>query len=104
AAHQLEQMRERVRKAAEKKDQIGWNRRRRLETMVLPFGTPAERVYPPLVTMLAHGSGALHAIRDASTGSQDGAPLPRIYGAAAGEGAWGGEPGGRRHADGGAPL
>jgi bacillithiol biosynthesis cysteine-adding enzyme BshC len=81
ATHQLEQMRERIHKAAEKKDQIAWNRRRRLETMVLPIGTPAERVYPPLVAMLAYGTGALDAIRAGATGSLEGATIVDLDGA-----------------------
>ena len=43
-------------------------RRRRLETMLLPGGTPAERLYPPLVPMLSYGRDALAAIREAAQG------------------------------------
>ena len=85
AAHPLQQMRERIRKAVEKKDQIAWNRRQRLETMLLPGGTPAERVYPALVPMLAYGPGALDAIRAGATGSLEGATIVDLDGAAAPE-------------------
>jgi bacillithiol synthase len=67
-AYQVEQLIERIRKAAERKDETAMKRRRRLETMVLPEGTPAERVYPPLVPMLAYGREALTAIREAAQG------------------------------------
>jgi hypothetical protein len=50
-------------------------RRRKLETMLLPGGAPAERLYPPLVPMLAYGREALAAIREAATGSLEGAPI-----------------------------
>jgi hypothetical protein len=43
-------------------------RRRRLETMLLPEGAPAERLYPPLVPMLAYGREAVAAIREAAHG------------------------------------
>jgi uncharacterized protein YllA (UPF0747 family) len=84
AAHQLEQLRERIRKASEKKDQVTWNRRRRLETMLLPDGVPAERVYPPLVFLLAFGPAALDAVRVAA-GSTDGAAIVELDGARAAE-------------------
>jgi bacillithiol biosynthesis cysteine-adding enzyme BshC len=63
ATYQLEQLQERMRKAAERKDEVALNRRKRLETMLLPGGEPAERVYPPLVFLLAWGRSALDAIR-----------------------------------------
>jgi bacillithiol biosynthesis cysteine-adding enzyme BshC len=85
AAHQLEQLGERVRKASEKKDEVAWNRRRRLETMLLPEGVPAERLYPPLVFLLAHGPAALDAIRAASGTSTDGAAVVELDGAAVAE-------------------
>ena len=85
AGHQLEQMRERIRKAVEKKDQVAAGRRRRLETMFLPGGTPAERVYPPLVPMLAYGPGALKKIRAAADGSLEGAAIVDLDGAPAPE-------------------
>jgi bacillithiol synthase len=55
AAYQLEQLALRIRKAAERKDEVKLQRRRRLETMILPGGDAAERVYPPLVFLLAWG-------------------------------------------------
>jgi bacillithiol biosynthesis cysteine-adding enzyme BshC len=66
ATYQLEQLGERMRKAAERKDEVAWNRRKRLETMALPGGEPAERVYPPLVFLLAWGRGVLDVIRAAA--------------------------------------
>lgn len=80
AAHQLTQMGERVRKASEKKDEVAWNRRRRLETMLLPGGVPAERVYPPLVFLLAYGPAVLDAVRAASGTSTDGAAVVDLDG------------------------
>jgi len=74
-AHQLEQLSDRIRKAAERKDEIAWKRRRLLETMLLPQGTPAERLYPPLVWMLAYGRDALAAVRQAARGSTHGAAI-----------------------------
>ena len=50
-------------------------RRQRLETMLLPEGTPAERLYPPLVPLLAYGRDALTAIREAAAGSTQGATI-----------------------------
>jgi len=70
-AYQLEQLAERMRKAAERKDEVALNRRRRLQTMLLPDGQPAERVYPPLVFLLAYGRVALDAIRSAAGGSRE---------------------------------
>jgi len=67
-AYQVEQLAERTRKAAERKDETAMKRRRRLETMLLPEGTAAERLYPPLVPMLAYGREVLTAIRDAAQG------------------------------------
>ena len=64
---------ERVRKAAARQDETANARHRRLDTMVRPNGSPAERVYPPLVPMLAYGKDALAAIRAAATGSLEGA-------------------------------
>jgi bacillithiol biosynthesis cysteine-adding enzyme BshC len=63
ATYQIEQLAERVRKAAERKDEVAMQRRTRLETMVLPGGDAAERVYPPLVFLLAWGRGVLDTIR-----------------------------------------
>jgi bacillithiol biosynthesis cysteine-adding enzyme BshC len=67
-AYQVEQLAERIRKAVERKDETAMKRRRRLETMLLPEGAPAERLYPPLVPMLAYGREALVAIREAAQG------------------------------------
>ena len=67
-AYQVEQLVERIRKAAERKDETAVKRRQRLETMLLPGGTPAERLYPPLVPMLAYGRDALAAVHEAAQG------------------------------------
>lgn len=67
-AYQVEQLSERIRKSAERKDETAMKRRRRLETMLLPEGAPAERLYPPLVPMLTYGREALAAIREAAQG------------------------------------
>ena len=77
-AYQLEQLSERTRKAAERKDEVAFQRRRRLETMLLPQGRPAERLYPPLVPLLAHGSKALETIRRAAVGSLEGAAIVEL--------------------------
>ena len=66
ATYQIEQLAERVRKAAERKDEVALNRRRRLAAMILPGGEPAERVYPPLVFLLAWGRGFRDAVRSAA--------------------------------------
>jgi bacillithiol synthase len=73
--HQLDQLMERIRRAAERKDETTSSRRSRLEVMLLPLGTPAERLYPPLVPMLAYGRETLATIRDAATGSLNGAEI-----------------------------
>jgi hypothetical protein len=39
---------------------------------------PAERLYPPLVPMLAYGRDALTAIREAAVGSLEGAPIVAV--------------------------
>lgn len=78
AAFPLVQLTERIRKAAERKDVTATNRRRRLETMLRPEGTTAERLYPPLVPMLAYGRDALAAIRQAATGSLEGAVIVNL--------------------------
>lgn len=72
-AYQLEQLRERMTRAAERRDDIASKRRKRLETMLLPAGAPADRLYPPLVPLLAYGESARAAIRDAASGSLEGA-------------------------------
>jgi bacillithiol synthase len=63
ATYQLEQLGERMRKAVERKDEVAANRRRRLETMILPGGQPAERVYPPLVFLQTWGDRLLESLR-----------------------------------------
>ena len=73
--HQLDQLMERIRKAAERKDETTSNRRTRLEVMLLPLGAPAERVYPPLVPLLAYGREALATIRQAAAGSLRGSEI-----------------------------
>ena len=67
-AYQIEQLVERIRKATERKDETAMNRRRKLETMLLPDGAPAERLYPPLVPMLIYGREVLASIREAAQG------------------------------------
>jgi bacillithiol synthase len=74
-AYQLDQLGERIRKAVERKDETATKRRRRLQTMLLPTGTPAERLYPPLVPLLAYGREALAAIKEGATGSTAGAEI-----------------------------
>jgi bacillithiol biosynthesis cysteine-adding enzyme BshC len=74
-SYQLEQLALRIRKAAERKDETASKRRRRLETMLLPAGIPAERLYPPLVPLLAYGHEALTAIREAAACSIEGAQI-----------------------------
>jgi hypothetical protein len=74
-AYQIEQLGERMRKAAERKDETAVARRKKLQTLLLPEGAPAERLYPPLVPVLSYGPGALDVIRDASRGSLDGAAI-----------------------------
>jgi bacillithiol biosynthesis cysteine-adding enzyme BshC len=66
ATYQLEQLGERMRKAVERKDEVAGNRRRRLETMLLPGGQPAERVYPPLVFLQTWGERLLDSLRAAA--------------------------------------
>lgn len=66
ATYQIEQLALRVRKAAERKDEVALNRRRRLAAMTLPGGEPAERVYPPLAFLLAWGRGFRDAMRSAA--------------------------------------
>ena len=74
-AYQIEQLALRIRKAADRNDETASKRLRRLQTMLLPGGVPAERLYPPLVPMLAYGREALTAIREAATGSLQGAAI-----------------------------
>ncbi len=56
-AHQFEQLADRARKAAGRREDVATNRRRRLQQALLPAvgGVPAERVYPPLCGMMAFG-------------------------------------------------
>jgi bacillithiol biosynthesis cysteine-adding enzyme BshC len=82
ATYPLGQFRERIRKAAERRESTALTRRQRLETMLRPRGTTGERLYPPLVPMLAYGRDALSAIRRASTGGTEGAALVHLGGAA----------------------
>lgn len=67
-AYHFEQLGERARKAAERRGDVESGRRKRLERLVLPGGIPAERVFPPLVPMLAHGGGVRDALRHAVEG------------------------------------
>jgi bacillithiol biosynthesis cysteine-adding enzyme BshC len=88
ATYPLQQFQERIRKAAERRDTTTVTRRKKLETMLRPNGTAAERLYPPLIPMLAYGKDVLRAIREAATGSLEGAavvnlgPGPRAEGEA----------------------
>jgi bacillithiol biosynthesis cysteine-adding enzyme BshC len=77
-AYQIEQLVERIRKAAERREDIAAGRRRRLTTMLLPGGSGADRLYPPLVPLLAHGPPALAAIREAAQGSLEGAVVVEL--------------------------
>jgi bacillithiol biosynthesis cysteine-adding enzyme BshC len=76
--YQTEQLVERIRKAAERRGGVAAGRRRRLETMLLPGGSGADRLYPPLVPLLAHGQPALAAIREAAEGSLEGAVVVEL--------------------------
>jgi uncharacterized protein YllA (UPF0747 family) len=72
-AYQFEQLIERSRKAAERRDDVTAGRRRKLQRLLLPGGVPAERLYPPLVPMLAYGNQVREALRAAAGGSGRGA-------------------------------
>ncbi len=74
-AYQYEQLAERARKAAERKEDVTSNRRRRLAQALLPGGIPADRVYPPLSWMLAWGPGIADALRRAAGRSTEGAAI-----------------------------
>lgn len=74
-AYQIEQLMERSRKAAKRRDDVASTRRQRLETMLRPGGAGPDRLYPPLVWLLAHGRAALAAIRAAAQGSLEGAAV-----------------------------
>lgn len=62
-AYQFEQLAERARRAAERKEGVAANRRRRLATALAPGGVPADRMYPPLAWMLPWGPELLAALR-----------------------------------------
>jgi bacillithiol biosynthesis cysteine-adding enzyme BshC len=72
-AYQIEQLMERTRKAAERRDDVASTRWQRLETMLRPAGGGPDRLYPPLVWLLAHGRAALSVLREAAQGSLAGA-------------------------------
>jgi bacillithiol biosynthesis cysteine-adding enzyme BshC len=72
-SYQIEQLEMKVRKAVERRRDTAQQRRRRLETMLVPRGTTAERLYPPLVPLLAHGRKSLELAREAANGSTEGA-------------------------------
>jgi len=85
ATYQLEQLAERVRKAAERKDDVALQRRKRLETMVLPGGEAAERVYPPLVFLFAWGRAMLDALEAAAGRGVGDVPIVDVETAAGAE-------------------
>ncbi len=72
-AYQFEQLADRARKAVERKGSVTGNRRKRLALALAPGGIPAERVYPPLSTILGWGQGSLDAIERAAGHSTAGA-------------------------------
>ncbi len=86
ATYPLGQFQERIRKAAQRRDSATLARRRRLETMLRPKGTTAERFYPPLVPLLAYGREALVPIREAAIGSLEGAAIVHLGGGRADKG------------------
>ncbi|MGE5413441.1 MAG: bacillithiol biosynthesis protein BshC [Syntrophomonadaceae bacterium] len=70
-AYQFEQLADRARKAAERKEGVAANRRRRLAAAIAPGGVPAERVYTPRCGVLAWGRGLVGALRGiAGTGAE----------------------------------
>ena len=77
-AYQIEQLMERVRRAADRRQDSSTGRHRRLLTMLVPQGAGADRLYPPLVPLLAHGRPALQAIRAAARGSLAGAAIVEL--------------------------
>ncbi|HYB53332.1 MAG TPA: bacillithiol biosynthesis BshC, partial [Thermoanaerobaculia bacterium] len=79
-AYQMGQLGERIRKAAERKDEVREKRLRKLETMVRPGGTAAERLYPPLVPLLLYGRPVLEAIQSGATGSLEGGVIVDVDG------------------------
>ncbi|HEX4441703.1 MAG TPA: bacillithiol biosynthesis BshC [Thermoanaerobaculia bacterium] len=88
-AYQFEQLAEKARKASERRDDVVAGKRRRLQVSLAPGGVPAERVYPLLVAMLAHGDEVRAALRDAAGGWRSGAAIVDV-----GAGAAGGDHGG----------
>ncbi len=74
-AYQLAQLEQRMKKAAQRKDEIASSRQWHLDGMLRPGGTPAERVYPPLTPLLAFGREALEAIRAGARGDLRGAVI-----------------------------
>jgi uncharacterized protein YllA (UPF0747 family) len=74
-AYQFEQLADRARKAVERKGSVAANRRTRLAQALSPGGIPAERVYPPLVWLLAWGPGFLGTLRRAVGASSEGAAV-----------------------------
>lgn len=84
-AYQIEQLVERIRKAAERRGDVAAGRRRRLETMLRPRGAGADRIYPPLVPLLLHGLSALPAMREGAQGSLSGAAIIELGAAAPSE-------------------
>jgi bacillithiol biosynthesis cysteine-adding enzyme BshC len=83
-AYQFEQLAEKARKAAERRADVAAGRRKRLRVSLCPGGVPAERVYPPLVPLLAHGPDVHRALRDAAGGLRDGAVIVDVGGADSG--------------------
>lgn len=71
-AHQFEQLSDRARKSAGRREDVEAGRRRRLAQAMLPGGVPAERVYPPLVPLLAHGWEVREALRGLDADSSKG--------------------------------
>jgi bacillithiol biosynthesis cysteine-adding enzyme BshC len=74
-AYQFEQLADRARKAADRKESVATNRWRRLAQALLPGGIPAERVYPPLTPILAWGRGVCDVLRAATGNSTAGAAV-----------------------------
>jgi bacillithiol synthase len=75
-AYQFEQLAERARKAAERKEGVAANRAARLDHALLPDGVLAERLYPPLVPMLAWGREPVGAaLREAVARREGGAAV-----------------------------
>jgi len=88
-AYQFEQLAEKARKAAERRGDVVAGKRKRLQVSLAPGGVPAERVYPPLVPLLAHGDSVRAALREAAGGWRNGAAVVDV-----GEGEPGGAHGG----------